>query len=74
MTAHRRLRVCVRGVARGVGFRRFVDTTAARAWPCGSVSNDSSGATIDFTESLRYQQFLVCLHDRPAAAGDRRIR
>ncbi len=47
MTARRRLRVCVRGVVQGVGFRPFVYTTAAALGLTGSVRNDSSGAIIE---------------------------
>ena len=47
MTDRRRLRVCVRGVVQGVGFRPFVYTTAASLGLSGSVRNDSSGAIIE---------------------------
>ena len=47
MTARRRLRVCVRGVVQGVGFRPFVYTTAAALGLTGSVRNDSAGAIIE---------------------------
>ena len=47
MTGRRRLRVCVRGVVQGVGFRPFVYTTAAALGLSGSVRNDSSGAIIE---------------------------
>lgn len=43
----RRVRVCVRGVVQGVGFRPFVYTAAAAAGLAGSVRNDSSGAVIE---------------------------
>ncbi len=43
----RRLRVCVRGVVQGVGFRPFVYTSAAALALTGSVRNDSSGAIIE---------------------------
>jgi hydrogenase maturation protein HypF len=47
MNARRRLRVCVRGVVQGVGFRPFVYTHAAAHALSGSVRNDSSGAIIE---------------------------
>ena len=47
MTDRRRLRICVRGVVQGVGFRPFVYTTAAALALSGSVRNDSSGAIIE---------------------------
>ena len=47
MTGRRRLRVCVRGVVQGVGFRPFVYTCAAAHALSGSVRNDSSGAIIE---------------------------
>lgn len=47
MTGRRRLRVCVRGVVQGVGFRPFVYTSAAALALTGSVRNDSSGALVE---------------------------
>ena len=47
MTGRRRLRVCVRGVVQGVGFRPFVYACAATLGLTGSVRNDSSGAVIE---------------------------
>ncbi len=49
MTAatRRRLRICVRGVVQGVGFRPFVYTCAAALTLTGTVRNDSSGAVIE---------------------------
>ncbi len=47
MTARRRLRVCVRGVVQGVGFRPFVYACASALGLTGSVRNDSSGAIIE---------------------------
>lgn len=47
MIGRRRVRVCVRGVVQGVGFRPFVYTTAAAMGLAGSVRNDSSGAVIE---------------------------
>jgi hydrogenase maturation protein HypF len=47
VTGRRRLRLCVRGVVQGVGFRPFVYTLAAELGLSGSVRNDSSGAVIE---------------------------
>lgn len=47
MTARRRVRVCVRGVVQGVGFRPFVYTQATPLGLSGSVRNDSTGAIIE---------------------------
>ena len=47
MTGRRRVRLCVRGVVQGVGFRPFVYTQAARLGLSGSVRNDSSGAVVE---------------------------
>ena len=47
MTTRRRVRITVRGVVQGVGFRPFVYTTAAALGLAGSVRNDSSGAIIE---------------------------
>jgi hydrogenase maturation protein HypF len=47
VTGRRRLRVCVRGVVQGVGFRPFVYTSAAAHALTGSVRNDSSGAIVE---------------------------
>jgi hydrogenase maturation protein HypF len=47
MTGRRRLRICVRGVVQGVGFRPFVYTCAAAFGLTGSVRNDSAGAIIE---------------------------
>jgi hydrogenase maturation protein HypF len=47
VTDRRRLRVCVRGVVQGVGFRPFVYTAAASLGLSGSVRNDSAGAIIE---------------------------
>ncbi|MBV8349537.1 MAG: carbamoyltransferase HypF, partial [Mycolicibacterium sp.] len=65
MTTRRRVRITVRGVVQGVGFRPFVYTTAAALGLAGSVRNDSSGAIIeveggdddvgDFLDRLRHQ-------------------
>jgi hydrogenase maturation protein HypF len=66
MTARRRLRVCVRGVVQGVGFRPFVYTTAAALGLSGSVHNDSSGAIVEVEgEPTDIDDFLTRLRDRP---------
>jgi hydrogenase maturation protein HypF len=51
MTARRRMRITVRGVVQGVGFRPFVYTAAAALGLAGSVRNDSSGAIIEIEGS-----------------------
>ena len=66
MTARRRLRVCVRGVVQGVGFRPFVYTTAAALGLSGSVRNDTSGAIIEVEgDPAEIDHFLARLRDRP---------
>jgi hydrogenase maturation protein HypF len=65
VTTRRRMRITVRGVVQGVGFRPFVYTTAAGLGLAGSVRNDSSGAIIEvegpdddigeFLDRLRHQ-------------------
>ena len=66
MTARRRLRVCVRGVVQGVGFRPFVYASAAALGLTGSVRNDSSGAIIEVEgDAADLDDFLTRLH-RPA--------
>lgn len=47
MTGRRRVRICVRGVVQGVGFRPFVYTSAAALGLSGTVRNDTSGATVE---------------------------
>lgn len=47
MTSRRRMRICVRGVVQGVGFRPFVYGIATSSGLSGSVRNDSSGAVIE---------------------------
>ena len=64
-TGRRRLRVYVRGVVQGVGFRPFVYTTAAALALTGSVRNDSSGAIIEVEGST------TDLDDFMAALGHR---
>ncbi|HEX3546335.1 MAG TPA: carbamoyltransferase HypF [Mycobacterium sp.] len=66
MSARRRVRVCVRGVVQGVGFRPFVYTTAAGLGLTGSVRNDSSGAIIEVEGSAEdVDEFLNRLRDEP---------
>ncbi len=66
MTDRRRLRVCVRGVVQGVGFRPFVYTTAAALGLSGSVRNDSSGAIIEVEGApADVDEFLDRLRDAP---------
>jgi hydrogenase maturation protein HypF len=66
MTGRRRLRVCVRGVVQGVGFRPFVYACAAALGLSGSVRNDSSGAVIEVEgETGQIDDFLTSLRDRP---------
>ncbi|MGE5695265.1 MAG: carbamoyltransferase HypF [Candidatus Sericytochromatia bacterium] len=66
MTGRVRLRVCVRGVVQGVGFRPFVYTTAAALGLSGCVRNDSSGAVIEVEgDAAAVDQFLHRLHDSP---------
>ncbi len=66
MTDRRRLRVCVRGVVQGVGFRPFVYTTAAALGLSGCVRNDSSGAIIEVEgQAAGIDDFLHRLCDSP---------
>ena len=66
MTGRRRLRVCVRGVVQGVGFRPFVYTTAAALGLSGSVRNDTSGAIIEVEgDAAGIDEFVSRLRDRP---------
>src|SRR5436190_5098246 len=66
MIGRRRLRLCVRGVVQGVGFRPFVYTTAAALGLSGSVRNDSSGAIIEVEGHVGdIDDFLARLRDRP---------
>ena len=66
MTGRRRLRVCVRGVVQGVGFRPFVYTTAAASGLAGCVRNDSSGAVIEIEgDTADIDEFLTRLRDHP---------
>ncbi len=60
------MRVCVRGVVQGVGFRPFVYTTAAALGLSGCVRNDSSGAIIEVEgDTGDIDDFLQRLRDRP---------
>jgi hydrogenase maturation protein HypF len=70
MTGRRRLRVCVRGVVQGVGFRPFVYTCAAAHALSGSVRNDSSGAIIEVEgDATDLDDFLARLiHHGPPLA------
>ena len=66
MTGRRRLRVCVRGVVQGVGFRPFVYTCASALGLSGSVRNDSAGAVIEVEgDTDEIDDFLTRLRDRP---------
>jgi len=66
MTGRRRLRICVRGVVQGVGFRPFVYTTAAALGLSGSVRNDSSGAIIEVEGGDgAIDDFRTLLRERP---------
>ena len=75
MTGRRRLRVCVRGVVQGVGFRPFVYTCAAAHALAGSVRNDSSGAIIEVEgDATDLDDFVAGLAHRAPAARRHRIR
>jgi hydrogenase maturation protein HypF len=66
VTDRRRLRVCVRGVVQGVGFRPFVYTVAASLGLSGCVRNDSSGAIIEVEgDASSIDDFLRRLRDGP---------
>ncbi|OBF97178.1 carbamoyltransferase HypF [Mycobacterium sp. 852002-51152_SCH6134967] len=66
MITRHRLRIRVRGVVQGVGFRPFVYTTAAALGLTGSVRNDGSGALIDVEgETADVEAFLIRLRDHP---------
>ncbi len=66
MTGRRRLRICVRGVVQGVGFRPFVYARAAACGLSGSVRNDSAGAVIEVEgDAGKIAEFLTHLRDRP---------
>src|SRR6476469_3437472 len=66
MTGRRRLRICVRGVVQGVGFRPYVYTCAAAAGLTGSVRNDSSGAIVEVEgDEPAVEAFLTRLQRQP---------
>jgi hydrogenase maturation protein HypF len=66
VTDRRRLRVCVRGVVQGVGFRPFVYTAAASLGLSGCVRNDSSGAIIEVEgDATGIDDFLHRLRSGP---------
>lgn len=68
MSGRLRLRICVRGVVQGVGFRPFVYSTAAGLGLSGSVRNDSAGALIDVEgDRAQIDEFLTRLHTEPPA-------
>ena len=70
MTGRRRLRICVRGVVQGVGFRPFVYTRAASYALSGSVRNDSTGAVLEIEgDATALDDFLAGLveHAPPLA-------
>ena len=65
VTRRRRIRICVRGVVQGVGFRPFVYTRAAAHAMTGSVRNDSSGAIIEVEgDATNVDDFLADLTNR----------
>ena len=71
----RRLRISVRGVVQGVGFRPFVYTTAAACSLAGSVRNDSSGAVVEVEGAAEdIDRFLIRLRDPPPLAVIESIR
>lgn len=60
------MRIHVRGVVQGVGFRPFVYTTAAAVGLSGSVRNDSSGAIIEAEgDACALEEFVTKLRDHP---------
>lgn len=66
MTGRRRVRVCVRGVVQGVGFRPFVYTQAVLLGLSGSVRNDSTGAIVELEGAAAdIDRFLARLRDHP---------
>ncbi|MGD9516352.1 carbamoyltransferase HypF [Mycolicibacterium sp.] len=66
MTDRRRLRIEVRGVVQGVGFRPFVYTEATALGLSGSVRNDSTGAIVEIEGAADdVDRFLARLRDRP---------
>lgn len=66
MTGRRRVRIDVRGVVQGVGFRPFVYTRATALGLSGSVRNDSTGAIVEIEGAADdIDRFLARLHDHP---------
>lgn len=66
MTTRRRLRVCVRGVVQGVGFRPFVYACAAALGLSGTVRNDTAGAVVEVEgDPEALDRFLARLRDQP---------
>ncbi|KUI24464.1 hydrogenase maturation protein HypF [Mycobacterium sp. IS-1496] len=60
------MRLCVRGVVQGVGFRPFVYTTATALGLTGSVRNDSAGAVVEIEGAPdAVAAFLERLRTRP---------
>ncbi len=74
MTGRLRLRVCVRGVVQGVGFRPFVYTCAAALGLTGSVRNDSAGAIVEVEgDAPAHRRLPEAARRQPTAAGSHRI-
>lgn len=66
VTSRLRMRICVRGVVQGVGFRPFVYSIAASSGLSGSVRNDSSGAVIEIEGAARdVDGFISRLRNHP---------
>ncbi len=66
MTGRRRVRVDVRGVVQGVGFRPFVYTRATALGLSGSVRNDSTGAVVELEGAADdIDAFLAGLGEHP---------
>ena len=66
MTGRRRVRVDVRGVVQGVGFRPFVYTRATALGLSGSVRNDSAGAVVELEGAADdIDAFLAGLGEHP---------
>ena len=63
-TSGRRLRLRVRGVVQGVGFRPFAHRLAAQLSLSGFVRNDGEGVLIE-VEGAQAQAFLTELRARP---------
>ena len=66
MTGRGRLRLGVRGVVQGVGFRPFAYTVAAELGLSGSVRNDSAGAVIEIEgDAAAIRAFVDRLRESP---------